>query len=709
MSFRPDQLNPNDEWVQALQALLLRSHRGVVVRFHDADQEQRRLFVHIESGRAWLAENAAAVTGELDATANESETFLRDQFHLICTSVAEEDSLDLLVHVRTADHLATLGIACQHENATPFVVAPPRQKLEQFAENAAVRLRVRREQKSQPQILFSLTSLDGRYALAKAPSKADPTRSKGCIGLERVSLGGVVIDAAGSQARTSEARSMALGFTVKMDTYWIERECYRTVWKRSQLVWLSKHAAHCLSADAAKTSWVDVAPAQVAWIRVAVMLRYWPQRVPIMLRNGAVGGKPLEGAWYGVGTNHSLSLWLDASPVVCLRDESSASKPHSRWQVGVGHETASAPAVFRIVWRERQQRGSCFFELCCASDGARPANDGIALYLGIDKRTKRLVLKHRPRQWEAFELDTVQREEPQAGSDADTTVTAGAAPASGARGLEEAYFAGARRTLQRERTQHASSPADAVQRREKARTLAQRRARIMDSVAQALAAREAARSVAAPADHTAAGARRRGVVADDRSAAAAPAMPSEETSIEAPHESGAQPQTVQGAMSSGPATSQVRCAACHGAIVGQYVRALSQSYHPGCFTCSICRRALAPETKFRTSIGNPLCEACYAEHVAPRCARCKAPITDVVVTALERKWHRGCLWCVRCGQPLCHEGSSGSNTFYLYPGQPDQPHCESCVRGKDREQSGRRTLPSLGGGMPSGTGSFRLG
>ncbi|KAA8498524.1 Zyxin [Porphyridium purpureum] len=131
---------------------------------------------------------------------------------------------------------------------------------------------------------------------------------------------------------------------------------------------------------------------------------------------------------------------------------------------------------------------------------------------------------------------------------------------------------------------------------------------------------------------------------------------------------------------------QVVCFACKRAIVPDtlYTKALNQSFHNDCFQCSLCRKSLALQTRFRTSndaMHRPLCDGCYAAHAAPKCTRCSLAITDTVVTARDKPWHRTCFTCARCSMPL-------TQTYYFLETKPRDLYCELCRPGKFQEWSG---------------------
>ncbi len=141
------------------------------------------------------------------------------------------------------------------------------------------------------------------------------------------------------------------------------------------------------------------------------------------------------------------------------------------------------------------------------------------------------------------------------------------------------------------------------------------------------------------------------------------------------------------------AASGPPCAACGQAIVGPYTTAMGKNFHPGCLVCGKCRIPLTGSGKLHTHNGVPHCSRCYANHCAPRCARCTQPIMDTVVTAMEKTWHRNCLTCTWCRMPL-------GETFWIYADKPREPHCNNCVGSEARAGGGQRRTVNLPGFGP---------
>ncbi|XP_062449268.1 filamin-binding LIM protein 1 [Rhea pennata] len=94
------------------------------------------------------------------------------------------------------------------------------------------------------------------------------------------------------------------------------------------------------------------------------------------------------------------------------------------------------------------------------------------------------------------------------------------------------------------------------------------------------------------------------------------------------------------------------CAFCHKPVGpgDPTVEAMGKQYHPGCFTCRTCQRLLAGRRYYRKE-GRPICDACY-QAALEKCARCQAPVVESIVRALGKGYHPGCFACTACGRAL---------------------------------------------------------
>lgn len=166
--------------------------------------------------------------------------------------------------------------------------------------------------------------------------------------------------------------------------------------------------------------------------------------------------------------------------------------------------------------------------------------------------------------------------------------------------------------------------------------------------------------------------------------------PSDESPTLNPNDEGSSSSSTTPSASLGPL-----CAACGRSTTGPYTKAMGKHFHPQCFCCGRCRRPMGiGGGQFRERGGIPYCEACYASHIAARCARCAQPILETVITAMDKTWHKNCLTCTICRLPV-------TETFWLYADKPNEPRCSRCVTGEEhstiRRGSNRMVnLPGLG-------------
>jgi hypothetical protein len=96
---------------------------------------------------------------------------------------------------------------------------------------------------------------------------------------------------------------------------------------------------------------------------------------------------------------------------------------------------------------------------------------------------------------------------------------------------------------------------------------------------------------------------------------------------------------------------------------GGYITALGRPWHPDCFVCAECGRAIGQQ-RFMERKGKPYHAACYHRQFSPRCTRCGEPITAKSVEALGKNWHPRCFVCEAGGEPL------RGRTFHERDGKP---------------------------------------
>jgi len=85
-----------------------------------------------------------------------------------------------------------------------------------------------------------------------------------------------------------------------------------------------------------------------------------------------------------------------------------------------------------------------------------------------------------------------------------------------------------------------------------------------------------------------------------------------------------------------------------------------KKFHPHCFVCVMCRKPL--DGKFFTTSDGVLCEVDYKQS-RDKCHHCGLPMTDRILTALEKKYHPACFRCALCdksldGEPFILDGDA---------------------------------------------------
>ncbi|XP_035509928.1 leupaxin [Morone saxatilis] len=113
-------------------------------------------------------------------------------------------------------------------------------------------------------------------------------------------------------------------------------------------------------------------------------------------------------------------------------------------------------------------------------------------------------------------------------------------------------------------------------------------------------------------------------------------------------------------------TAKGHCASCNKCIVGKMITALGEVWHPEHFVCVACKMELST-TGFFERDGQPYCNKDYHQLFSPRCAYCKGPIVQNIVTALDQTWHPEHFFCTHCG------GLFGAEGFLEKDGKPYCP------------------------------------
>ncbi|KAM6962541.1 leupaxin [Aplochiton taeniatus] len=102
-------------------------------------------------------------------------------------------------------------------------------------------------------------------------------------------------------------------------------------------------------------------------------------------------------------------------------------------------------------------------------------------------------------------------------------------------------------------------------------------------------------------------------------------------------------------------TAKGHCATCGKIIGGKMITALGKVWHPEHFVCTACQTELGTAGFFERE-GMAYCEKDYQELFCPRCAYCKGPIVQNILTAMDHTWHPEHFFCAHCGERFGPEG-----------------------------------------------------
>nr|XP_057928984.1 leupaxin isoform X1 [Doryrhamphus excisus] len=102
-------------------------------------------------------------------------------------------------------------------------------------------------------------------------------------------------------------------------------------------------------------------------------------------------------------------------------------------------------------------------------------------------------------------------------------------------------------------------------------------------------------------------------------------------------------------------TAKGHCTACNKAIVGKMITAMGETWHPEHFVCAVCKTELSTTGYFERE-GRPYCTKDYHQLFSPRCAYCKGPIVQNILTALDQTWHPDHFFCTHCGDFFGDDG-----------------------------------------------------
>lgn len=105
-----------------------------------------------------------------------------------------------------------------------------------------------------------------------------------------------------------------------------------------------------------------------------------------------------------------------------------------------------------------------------------------------------------------------------------------------------------------------------------------------------------------------------------------------------------------------------KCDVCRKPILDKMLKAQGKVFHPDCFRCHECHKSLDGKPFSTDSFNNVLCMDDYKRRCAPKCFRCKQPITPPSykneverVVAMGHDYHTSCYRCEDCGVGLSSE------------------------------------------------------
>ncbi|CAO3631262.1 unnamed protein product [Mucor hiemalis] len=96
----------------------------------------------------------------------------------------------------------------------------------------------------------------------------------------------------------------------------------------------------------------------------------------------------------------------------------------------------------------------------------------------------------------------------------------------------------------------------------------------------------------------------------------------------------------------------LHCDFCHEPIENSAINALGKHYHEDHFCCTACRKPFGDKAAFMVHEDKPYCQDDYMKICGKKCSGCGQYISGEYINALEQEWHKGCFTCTDCKSPF---------------------------------------------------------
>lgn len=110
-----------------------------------------------------------------------------------------------------------------------------------------------------------------------------------------------------------------------------------------------------------------------------------------------------------------------------------------------------------------------------------------------------------------------------------------------------------------------------------------------------------------------------------------------------------------------------RCSYCNGPILDKCVTALDKTYHIDHFFCAQCGQQFGDDG-FHERDGKPYCRKDYFDMFAPRCAGCNQAIMENYISALNSQFHPDCFVCRDCKKAVTGKSFYAMEGLPVCPG-----------------------------------------